>query len=267
MGHKLQGQTALVTGGNTGIGAAISEALGAEGANVAVNYIDREDRANELTDSIRQSGSEAMIIEADVSREDDVKRMFGEVTDRFGTLDILISNAGIEKDACLADMSLDDWRAVIEVNLTGAFLCAREAARVFLDRGVVPEVSKAAGKIIFTSSVHEVIPWSEGSNYCASKGGLQLFMKSIAQELAPHKIRVNNIGPGAIKTPINREMWSDEQHRKKVLKLIPQGRWGEPEDIAKAVVWLASDDADYVNGTTLYVDGGMLLYPGFVDNG
>ena len=196
-----------------------------------------------------------------------MQRLFAESVARFGTVDILFCNAGIEKASPLVDMTVESWRQVMDVNLTGAFLCSREAARIFLDRGVVAGRSRSAGKIIFTSSVHEVIPWSQNSNYCASKGGLRLFMQTIAQELAPHRIRVNSIGPGAIKTSINRERWQDAQKRNTVLKVIPQGRWGEPEDIARAAVWLATDEADYVNGTTLFVDGGMLLYPGFEHNG
>lgn len=267
MANRLKGQTALVTGGNTGIGAAISEALVAEGANIAVNYFDYPEKAEKLVAFARKNGSEAIAVKADVSREAEVQQLFHDVVARFGTVDILFSNAGVEKEFQLVDMSLDSWQKILDVNLTGAFLCSREAARIFLERGVVADRSVAAGKIIFTSSVHEVIPWSKNSNYCASKGGLRLFMKSIAQELAPYKIRVNSIGPGAIKTNINRPMWDDPENREKMLLVIPQGRWGTPEDIARAAVWLATDEADYVNGTTLFVDGGMLLYPGFRNNG
>jgi glucose 1-dehydrogenase len=263
----LDGQTALVTGGNTGIGAAVSRAFGRAGANVAINYIKQEDTANKLADTIRQSGSRAMTVRADISHDKDVRDMFQQVISHFGTVDILINNAGIEADAPLLDMDFEQWRKVMAVNLDGAFLCAREAAREFIRRGVVAERSRAAGKIIFTSSVHEIIPWTGGSNYPASKGGLMLFMKSIAQELAPRKIRVNSIGPGAIKTDINKSDWESPDAEKGVLDLIPYGRWGEPEDIAKVAIWLASDEADYITGTTIYVDGGMLLYPAFMQAG
>ncbi len=187
--------------------------------------------------------------------------------DEFGTIDILINNAGIQKDAAFLDMSLDDWQAVLSVNLTGCFLCAQEATREFVRRGVVPEVSKAAGKIICISSVHEVIPWAGHCNYAASKGGMMLFMKTIAQELAPLKIRVNSIAPGAIKTQINRQAWEQPEAEAKLLKLIPYGRVGEPPDIASVAVWLASDAADYVHGTTIIADGGMCLFPGFATGG
>lgn len=266
MEGKLAGQTALVTGGNTGIGAAICREIAAAAGNVVINYIAHRELAVELAESIESKGGRALTVEADVAREEDVERMFAAAVREFGALDILVSNAGIERNGLLLDMSLDEWRRVLDINLTGAFLCARQAARIFMKQGVT-ERSRAAGKIIFTSSVHEVIPWTGRSNYCASKGGLRLFMKSIAQELAPHRIRVNNLGPGAIKTNINEKAWKDEEGRQRVLQLIPQGRWGEPADIARAAVWLASDESDYVDGTTLYVDGGMLLYPSFEDNG
>jgi glucose 1-dehydrogenase len=196
-----------------------------------------------------------------------VKRLFEQTIREFGTVDILINNSGLQKDAPFLEMSLADWQKVIDVNLTGQFLCAREAAREFVRRGIVKERSMAAGKIICISSVHDVIPWAGHVNYAASKGGIMLFMKSIAQELAPKRIRVNSISPGAIKTPINREAWESKEAEEKLLKLIPYGRVGEPEDVARAAVWLASDESDYVHGATLYVDGGMTLYPGFADNG
>jgi glucose 1-dehydrogenase len=193
--------------------------------------------------------------------------MFAEMIERFGTVDILINNAGLQRDAPFPEMTLENWSTVINVNLTGQFLCARTAVREFLRRGVVPAVSTSAGKIICMSSVHEVIPWAGHVNYAASKGGVMLMMKSIAQELAPQKIRVNSIAPGAIKTPINRSAWETPEAEKKLLTLIPEGRVGLPEDIARAAVWLASDASDYVVGTTLFVDGGMTLYPGFATGG
>ena len=208
-----------------------------------------------------------MVYRADVSKEAEVEAMFQAMYKEFGTIDILVSNSGIQKDAPFAEMSLEDWQKVIDVNLTGQFLCAREAVREFIKRGVVPERSLAAGKIICMSSVHEVIPWAGHANYAASKGGIMLLMKSMAQELAPQKIRINSIGPGAIQTPINKDAWETPEALNKLLELIPYKRIGQPEDIGRAAVWLASDEADYVTGTTLFVDGGMTLYPGFAGNG
>ena len=193
--------------------------------------------------------------------------LFAKMFKEFGTIDIMVSNAGIQIDADFVNMTLKQWQRVIDVNLTGGFLCAKEAAGEFIRRGVVQGKSICAGKIIFISSVHEVIPWARHANYAASKGGIMLLMKSIAQELAPHKIRVNSIGPGAIKTPINVDAWSTPEAEKNLLTLIPYKRVGEPQDIATVAVWLASDESDYVNGTTIIVDGGMTLYPGFATGG
>jgi glucose 1-dehydrogenase len=217
--------------------------------------------------SIRQNGPRAIAFQADVSQEDQVQAMFAEMQKEFGTIDILVNNAGLQRDSRFQDMTLEQWNTVIAINLTGQFLCARAAVREFLRRGVVPEVSTAAGKIICMSSVHEVIPWSGHVNYAASKGGVMQLMKSMAQELAPKKIRVNGIAPGAIKTPINRAAWATPADEAKLLELIPEGRVGVPDDIARAAVWLASDASDYVTGTTLFVDGGMTLYPGFATGG
>ncbi len=264
---RLTGQTAIVTGASSGIGRGIALRMGQEGAQVVVNFNSNEKSAQEVVDEIRAGGGTALAVKADVSREADVLQLFEQTFRAFGTVDILVNNSGLQKDAPFLEMTLADWQRVIDVNLTGQFLCAREAAKEFIRRGVVPERSVAAGKIICISSVHEVIPWAGHVNYAASKGGIMLFMKSIAQELAPHKVRVNSIAPGAIKTPINREAWEDKASEKKLLELIPYGRVGVPEDVAKAAVWLASDDSDYVHGTTLFIDGGMTLYPGFEDNG
>ena len=208
-----------------------------------------------------------MAIRADVSREDDVQAMFRKMFETYGTIHILVNNAGLQRDARFVDMALRDWEFVLSVNLTGQFLCAREAAREFLRRGVVPGVSCAAGKILCMSSVHEFIPWAGHVNYAASKGGVMLLMKSLAQELAPHRIRVNSICPGAIRTPINTSAWSTPEALSALLTLIPYGRIGEPEDIGRAAVWLASDASDYMNGTSVYIDGGMTLFPGFSTNG
>ena len=263
----LKGQKALVTGGASGIGRAVAIALGQAGADVVVNYVRGEDQAKEVAAEIRKCGSRAYAQQADVSSEDQVKNMFRKMFQEFGTIDILINNAGLQKDAPFDEMTADQWNLVINVNLTGQFLCAREAVREFKRRGVVEAVSCAAGKIICMSSVHETIPWAGHVNYAASKGGVMLMMKSIAQEVAPFRIRVNSIAPGAIRTPINREAWETPEAYDKLMELVPYKRIGEPEDIARAAVWLASDYADYVNGISLVVDGGMTLYPGFATGG
>jgi len=265
--QRLKGLSALVTGANSGIGEAIAKALASEGARTAINYVANESEAKRVVKEIEDKKGKAIAIYADVSNEKDVKSMFRSMYKEFGTIDILVNNAGIQKDAFFVDMSIDDWNKVIGVNLTGAFLCTREASREFIRRGIVKEKSISAGKIIFVSSVHEVIPWARHSNYAASKGGIMLLMKSIAQELAPHKIRVNSIAPGAIKTPINKDAWSTPEAEKELLKLIPWNRVGDPHDIGTVAVWLASDESDYVHGTTIFVDGGMTLYPGFATGG
>jgi glucose 1-dehydrogenase len=263
----LKNQKALVTGANSGIGEACALALGAAGADVVVNYVFRPEEAERVVKNIRHNGTRAIAFQADVSQENQVQAMFAEMLKEFGTVDILVNNAGLQRDSRFQDMTLEQWNTVIAINLTGQFLCAREAVREFLRRGVVPEVSTAAGKIICMSSVHEVIPWGGHVNYAASKGGVMQLMKSMAQELAPKRIRVNSIAPGAVKTPINRSAWETAAAEAELLKLIPEGRVGVPEDIARAAVWLASDASDYVTGTTLFVDGGMTLYPGFATGG
>jgi glucose 1-dehydrogenase len=263
----LAGQKALVTGGSSGIGRAVAIALGGAGAEVVVNYRSGEEEAQEVVGAIKEKGSNAIALQADVAKEDQVQAMFAKMFDAFGTIDILVANAGLQQDAPLEQMTLQQWNTVINVNLTGQFLCAREAVREFKRRGVRPEISCAAGKIICMSSVHDTIPWAGHVNYAASKGGVMLMMKSIAQEVAPYRIRVNSISPGAIRTPINREAWETPEAYAELLKLIPYKRIGEPEDIARAAVWLASDEADYLTGTSLYVDGGMTLYPGFEAGG
>ena len=263
----LKNQKALVTGASSGIGEACAIALAAAGASVVVNYVSRPEDAERVIAKISEDSGAAIAIKADVSREDEVQAMFAEMLNAYGTIDILINNAGLQQDAAFHEMTLKQWNTVISVNLTGQFLCAREAVREFLRRGVVPSVSSAAGKIICMSSVHEVIPWGGHVNYAASKGAIMQLMKSMAQELAPKKIRVNSIAPGAIKTPINRGAWSTPEAEAALLQLIPEGRVGVPEDVARAAVWLASDASDYITGTTLFVDGGMTLYPGFATGG
>ena len=266
--HKcLAGQKALITGANSGIGEGVAIALGRAGADVVVNYVEGDAAANAVGDKIKQFGGNAIMHKADVSSEDEVGGMFERAVREFGTIDILVNNAGLQRDSAFADMTLEQWNKVIGVNLTGQFLCARAAIREFLRRGVVPSVSRAAGKVICMSSVHQLIPWAGHANYATSKGGIKLLMESMAQELAPKRIRVNGIAPGAIKTPINASAWSTPEALAGLLTLIPCGRIGLPEDIARAAVWLASDESDYVVGTTLFVDGGMTLYPGFSTNG
>lgn len=263
----LVGQKALVTGANSGIGKAVATALAQAGADVVVNYASRPEAAEECVEEIRQLGHRAYAHQADVSKEDQVQAMFQKMLEEFGTIDILVNNAGLQRDAPFDEMTLASWQLVLDVNLTGQFLCAREAVREFKRRGVVREVSAAAGKIISMSSVHEVIPWGGHVNYATSKGGVMMMTKSIAQEVAPYRIRVNSIAPGAIRTPINVDAWSTPEALEELYKLIPYRRIGEPEEIGRAAVWLASDDSDYVHGVTLFVDGGMTLYPGFETGG
>jgi len=265
--EKLAGQTAVVTGGSSGIGAAIARELGLAGANVVVNFRSSEDGAREVVTAIEEAGGEAVAVRADVSLEEDVQQLFAQASKHYGAVDILIANAGLQRDAPSHEMSLDDWRTVIDVNLTGQFLCCREALRHFLDRGPRPDISRALGKIVCISSVHQFIPWAGRANYAASKGGVMLMMKSLAQEYADRKIRVNAIAPGAIKTSINQESWEDDKARRELLAKIPYNRVGDVEDVAKAALWLASDDSDYVTGETLVIDGGMALYPGFREGG
>ncbi len=267
MTTKLQGQIAIVTGASSGIGTGVAKALAEAGATVVVNYSSSADKAEAVLNEIKQKGGEGIIFKADVGKEADVKALFAQTIKQYGTVDILVNNAGLQKDAKFHEMTLEEWNHVLNINLTGQFLCAREAIKEFMRRGIVPERSKSAGKIICMSSVHEVIPWAGHANYSASKGGVMMLMKSIAQEYAPLKIRVNSIGPGAIRTPINHAAWQTAESYQSLMKLVPAKRIGEPEDIGSAAVWLASDDSEYVNGITLFVDGGMLLYPGFEDNG
>jgi glucose 1-dehydrogenase len=263
----LEGQRALVTGASSGIGEGIARGLAEAGAAVAVNYVSGEDRAQKLVDDIRAAGGRAIAVKADVSNEEQVIAMFRKAIDEFGSIDILVNNAGLQDDAPLHEMTLAQWQKVINVNLTGQFLCAREAIREFLRRGVVGELSCSAGKIICVSSVHDVIPWAGHANYAASKGGVLMFMKTMAQEYAGRKIRINAVSPGAIKTPINTPAWETAEAEASLLRLIPYYRVGETRDIARAAVWLASDHSDYVTGATLYVDGGMTLYPEFREGG
>lgn len=263
----LRGQKALVTGANSGIGKATAIGLARAGADVVVNYVAEPDAAAEVVREIESLGVRAYAHQADVSQEDQVVAMVSHMVGEFGTIDIMVANAGLQRDAALTEMTIEQWQKVIDVNLTGQFLCAREAAKEFLRRGVVPEVSRAAGKIVCMSSVHQIIPWSGHVNYASSKGGVLMLMQTLAQELGPRGIRVNAVAPGAIRTPINRSAWDTAEAEADLLRLIPYHRVGDPEDIANAVTVLVSDLLDYVVGTTLYVDGGMTLFPGFATGG
>ena len=264
--QPLKAQKALVTGSSSGIGAGVAIELARAGADVVINYASSPGGAEKSISDIKALGREAIAIKADISNEDEVARMFDEAIGHMKSLDILVNNAGLQQDAAFTEMTLAQWNKVINVNLTGMFLCSQRAVKQFLQQGV-REISRSAGKIICMSSVHEIIPWAGHVNYAASKGGVKLLMQSLAQELAPMKIRVNSIGPGAIQTPINRAAWETEEALNSLLTLIPYGRIGVPEDIGKAAVWLASDDSDYVNGQTLFVDGGMTIYPEFARGG
>lgn len=264
---RLDGQTAIVTGASSGIGKATALELAAAGANVVVNYIGNSASADEIVQEIIASGGQAIDFKCDVSNKEQVQAMVDATVERFGTVDILINNAGLQKDAAFIDMTLEDWQFVLNVNLTGQFLCAQAVTKEFIRRGPRPEVSASLGKIICMSSVHQLIPWAGHINYAASKGGVAMFMESLAQELGPQKIRVNSIAPGAIKTPINTMAWATPEAEKKLLRLIPYNRVGSTSDIGNVVVFLCSDLSDYMHGTTVYVDGGMTLYPGFEDNG
>ncbi|MFB7220340.1 SDR family oxidoreductase [Streptomyces sp. NPDC056227] len=263
----VAGQKALVTGANSGIGKATAIALGRAGADVVVNYVAGADEAEKVVDEIKGFGVRAYAHQTDVSQEDQVVDMVVRMVEELGTIDIMVANAGLQRDAPTVDMTLAQWQKVIDVNLTGQFLCAREATKEFVRRGVVPEVSRAAGKIICMSSVHQIVPWAGHVNYASSKGGVGMLMQTLAQELAPQRIRVNAIAPGAIRTPINKDAWNTPEAEADLLRLIPYRRVGDPDDIANAVVAVASDLLDYVVGATLYVDGGMTLFPGFATGG
>ena len=263
----LENHAVIVTGASSGIGAAVASAMATAGASVVVNFHSDADGANGLVRRIIGDGGRAIAVKADVSKEDDVAALFTEAVSTFGRVDVLVSNSGVQQDAAIGDMTLDDWRKVIDVDLTGQFLCMREAVRQFRSQPTGVRPARSRGVIVAMSSVHEIIPWAGHVNYAAAKGGVRMLTRSLAQEVAPERIRVNAIAPGAIRTPINRDAWGDDAALEKLLRLIPYGRIGEPEDVGRAAVWLASDAADYVTGTTIFVDGGMSLYPEFRDNG
>ncbi len=264
----LRGQTAIVTGASKGLGRAIAIALAKSGADVAINYYSDEKGARETLAEVETAGRNGIVIAGDVSNENAVHELFAQTIDTFGRLDICVPNSGIQISGPSADMDAAAWRRVIDVNLTGQFLCAKEAIRIFLEQEIDRLISTARGKIVMMSSVHDLIPWEGHANYASAKGGIMLLMKSLAQEYAARRIRVNAVSPGAIRTPMNVDkIQSEEVFRNTLLRLIPYGRIGEPEDVGQAVVWLASDASDYVTGTTIYIDGGMTLYPGFIGGG
>ncbi len=263
----LKGQKALVTGASSGIGQAVAIALGEAGCDVLVNYGHHDAGAIEAVAKIEAAGSKAIAHQADVGQEDQIITMFETMKQTFGRIDILVNNAGLQRDHPVAEMSVDEWNKVISVNLTGQFIAAREAIKAFREQGIDPNLSCAAGKIICISSVHQIIPWAGHVNYASSKGGIHMMMQSLAQEVAQEKIRINAIGPGAIRTKINTEAWDTKEAYDKLMKLVPYDRIGEPEDIARTCCWLLSDYADYITGVTLFVDGGMTLFPGFRTGG
>lgn len=263
----LAGAAAIVTGGNSGIGAAVARRLAAEGAKVAINYRSDADEAEAMADAMRAAGGAAIAVRGDVSVEADVARMFTAAAAAFGRVDLLVANAGAQDDAAVAEMTLDQWRKVIDTDLTGQFLCCREAIRRFRLQDARGRPFRSAGAIVSINSVHDAIPWAGHANYAAAKGGAAMLMRTLAQEVGEERIRINAISPGAIRTPINEEVWGDDDKLAALLRLVPYGRMGEPEDVANAVAWIASDQADYVTGATLYVDGGMMLYPAFRGNG
>lgn len=266
---RLENQTCIVTGSSSGIGAAIAKAIAFEGANTVINYHADKQGAEEVAEWIsnKTKAKKVIVLKGDVSKEEDVKTLFNKTVSEFGAVDICVSNAGIQKDYPLHEMPLSAWQQVIDVNLTGQFLCAKEALNTFLKQGLRPEISKSLGKIIHISSVHEIIPWAGHANYAASKGGVKMLMESICQAYASQKVRCNSIAPGAIKTDINKDTWDTKEGKEKILKLIPYNRLGIPDDIGNVASWLASDESEYINGTTIFVDGGMTCYPGFTSNG
>ncbi len=265
--YSLKGQNALVTGANSGIGEAIAIGLAEAGANVAVNYVVGPEQAEVVVEKIRSFGSKAIALKADVGNEAEVKAMFKAMYDEFGTIDILVNNAGLQRDAPFHDMTLAQWEKVMNVNLTGQFLCAREAIVEMLRRGVQPDRSPACGKIICMSSVHELIPWGGHVNYASSKGAIKMFMQSLAQEYGDRKIRVNSICPGAVQSPINRPAWDTPEAMERLMSLIPYNRIGQPKDVANLAVFLASDASDYITGASIFIDGGMTVFEGFAEGG
>lgn len=252
----LAGRRALVTGADSGIGQGIAFELAAHGAAVAINHLGEGEVAESMVEAISAAGGSAVAVAMDVSSEQQVTHGFAAAAEAIGGLDLLVNNAGVESPFELIEMPLEQWQQVIDVNLTGTFLCSRAAARSMIEAGI-------GGVIVNITSVHEQIPWKQYSHYCASKGGTKLFSQSIARELAPHGIRVVSVAPGAIATPINAGTLDDDVAREAVESEIPLGRWGEVSDISRVVAFVASEQAGYIVGSTIFVDGGMTLYPKF----
>ncbi|MGE8529074.1 glucose 1-dehydrogenase [Chryseobacterium rhizosphaerae] len=266
---SLHNQVAIVTGASSGIGSGIAKSLAAAGAAVVVNHSSQRslEEAQAVLKEITDAGGKGITYQCDVSKEDQVIAMFQDVVSQLGTVDILVNNAGIQKDAQFTEMTIDQWNAVIGVNLTGQFLCAREAVKEFLRRGIDPSRSIACGKIIHISSVHEIIPWAGHANYASSKGAVRMLMQTLAQEYGADRIRVNSICPGAIQTPINKGAWETPEALNALLTLIPYNRIGQPQDIGNLAAFLASDLADYITGTSIFVDGGMTTFESFSTGG
>lgn len=262
--ERLKDKIVLVTGSSNGIGKEIALEMARNGAKVIINYHSSKNDAEEVLKQVK-TYTDGISVQADVSSEKDMKSLFAKAIETFGRIDVVVSNAGMQADAPFLEMDLKHWQKVIDVNLTGQFLCMNLAARQFVKQE--QKIGYPKGNIICMSSVHDMIPWAGHVNYSASKGGVSMLMKSVAQELAPEGIRVNAISPGAIQTEINKEAWSSKKNMTELMKLIPYRRIGQPIDVAKAAVWLASNESDYVVGETLYIDGGMMLYPEFSDNG
>jgi glucose 1-dehydrogenase len=256
---RAKARIALVTGGSSGIGAAICLRLASEGTFVYVNYRANVPEANRLVRKIKANGGHAVAVQANVTSEAQVEAMFRQVKEEHGRLDIMVNNAGVERPGPFLKMKLSDWDLVLNTNLRGTFICGQAAARIM--------AKKKQGVIINISSVHEKIPWGGYAHYCASKGGLGMLTKTMALELAAHGIRVNNIAPGAISTPINNSWIHNKALKKIVLEKIPDNRLGTPEEVAGAAAYLVSDEARYITGTTLYIDGGMTLYSSFLKQG
>ncbi len=252
---QLEGKVAVVTGGSLGIGAGVVRRLAAEGASVALDYFSHRDAADGIANEIRAAGGKALVVQADVSQVADVQGLISQAVGEFGRLDILVNNAGIEQPTAFENVSEQQWDRQIGVDLKGAFFAAQAAWRQFITQG-------GGGVIINISSVHEELPMVGNAVYCAAKGGLRMLTRTLASELAAHRVRIVNIGPGAIATPINAATLDDPQRKAALINEIPLGRIGTPEDVANAVVWLSTDQASYITGTTLFVDGGLMIYAG-----
>jgi glucose 1-dehydrogenase len=252
---RLQNKVAIVTGSATGIGKAIAAAMAREGASVVIDYVGAPTLANGVVQAIQAAGGQAVAVAADVSDPGQVNQLIQKAVDSFGRLDILVNNAGLEYKHPFPEFPFDLWQKVIAVDLTGPFLCAQAAAKVMIRQG-------SSGRIVNISSVHEDLPMPTNAPYCAAKGGLRMLMRTIAVELAPYKINVNNIAPGAIYTPIDADVESNRTIEEKLMAEIPLGRWGKPEEVAELAVFLASESASYCTGGTYFVDGGMIRQSG-----